>query len=90
MVYGNEHVFCVYSLCTPLDSGYIDLLSSKLNRLILSYSQIVGMSGKMIGIDYIIENEVYTILVFISIKFIRGEISKKYCQGKCHGLCQFH
>lgn len=35
------------------------------------------MSGKMIGIDNIIENEVYTILVFISIEFIREEKSQR-------------
>lgn len=31
----------------------------------------------MIGIDNIIENEVYTILVFISIEFIREEKSQR-------------
>lgn len=35
------------------------------------------MSGKMIGIDNIIQNEVYTILVFISIEFIREEKSQR-------------
>lgn len=35
------------------------------------------MSGKMTGIDNIIENEVYTILVFISIEFIREEKSRR-------------
>lgn len=35
------------------------------------------MSGKMIGIDNIIENEVYIILIFISIEFIREEKSQR-------------
>lgn len=35
------------------------------------------MSGKMTGIDNIIENEVYTVLVFVSIEFIREEKSQR-------------
>lgn len=35
------------------------------------------MSGKIIGIDNIIQSKVYVILVFVSIEFIREEKSQR-------------